>query len=166
MVAIKQTPAVPDTTTGAPVSNEQAADFAALQAMASGDPAAPAPAADPDVPDYSVEAAGMVDMVAALIVGYEPKCAPHWGDDRKANISAALAPVLEKYNFTLGNIPPELTLLVMAAPPLYLSMRIIADGMNNAKPPAAPQKSAPVVVPKDPAALDVATHSPEMMAVL
>lgn len=175
MGAIKQTPAAPDVTTGAPASPEQAADLAALHAHASADPTAPAPAPEPEAVNYAIEAAGMVDLCAALICGYEPKCLPHWGDDRKAGITAALSPVLEKYDFTLGSIPPELTLLVMAAPPLYLSMRIIADGMNK----QAAQKSADsgdmnaggVTVPgkpaaHDPASLDVPTHSKEMMTVL
>lgn len=127
-------------------------------------PVAADAAQDPAAPDYATEASALVDMVAAMICGYEPKCLPLWGDDRKAGISAALAPVMEKYNFTLGAIPPEITLLIMVGPPLYQSARIIADGMN--KQQAKPQDpSAPVAAPEPGAnAVATETHSPEMMS--
>lgn len=120
-----------------------------------------APAA-PAAPDFVTEANGMVDMVVALITGYEPRAVPLWSAARKAGVSAALVPVLQKYNFTLGNMPPEITLLVMAGPPLYQSMKIIADGMQ---PKAAPDAAAVVVKPVENggAAVEGGTHSVAMM---
>lgn len=117
------------------------------------------PAAAPAGPDYATEAAALTDMVVAMIVGYEPKCAQFWPDERKAGVAAAAAAVMEKYNFTMGAIPPEITLLVMAGPPLYQCSRMIAEGMNKtaAKPVASVQTDAGA---PDPATV---THSADMM---
>jgi hypothetical protein len=148
----------PDVTTGDPVSPEQAADLAALQAQIDGAAPAAAPA-EPQGPDFNTEATSLVDMVAAMICGYEPKCLPLWGDDRKQGIAAALVPVMEKYNFTLGNIPPEITLLIMVGPPLYQSSKIIAEGMNKPAEKVVNEAPPPAADPSK-----TATASPEMMA--
>lgn len=129
-------PAQPDLTTANQAPNpglDQLEGIAAAADMGTAqveNPGAELPGQTPPGPDYGTEAAAMVDMLAALITGYEPKCAPHWGDDRRAGIVAALVPVMQKYNFTMGNIPVELTLLVMAGPPLYMSMKIISEEMK------------------------------------
>jgi hypothetical protein len=140
-------------------SPEQAADLAALQAHI-------APGAEeqnliePVGPDFGTEASQMTDLVAAMITGYEPKTLHIWDEPRKAQIAASLAPVLEKYNFTLGNIPPEFYLLMLVGPPLYQSSKIIADGMNRREVQAAP----PPPVMQSNGAPNGATHSPEMMS--
>lgn len=151
----------PDVTTGAPVSPEQAADLAALRAHIAPDESATAPQ-EPAALDYATEASAMVDMFAALVTGYEPKTLPIWDEPRKAGVSAALAPVLEKYAFTLGNIPPEFYLLVVIGPPLYQSSKIIAEGMN-AKPAAPARVIAQAGQAPGSNAVSTATHSPEMM---
>lgn len=126
----------PDVTTAKQAPNaglDQLEGIAAAADMGTAqveNPGADLPGQTPPGPDYGTEAAAMVDMIAALVTGYEPKTAPHWGDQRKAGIVAALVPVMQKYNFTMGNIPVELTLLVMAGPPLYMSMKIIAEEMK------------------------------------
>lgn len=104
-------------------------------------------ALDADTPppmDFNAEAAQAVDMFAALIVGYAPKTADIWNDGTKDRISAALAPVMQKYGVTFGNLPPELTLLIVAGPPLYLSARIVADQMKADRAPKA-DKDKPAV---------------------
>ena len=149
----------PDLTTGAPVSPEQAADLANLAAMIEPDPVLPGEPGTPPATDYTTEASGAVEMLAALIVGYEPKCLPLWDDPRKAGIAAALAPVMEKYNFSLGKIPPEITLLIIIAPPLYQSSKIIAEGMNKREAEAKPA----ALVAEAGAAPTGATHDAAMM---
>ncbi len=111
------------------------------------DPNAPPP---PAVIDYAHEARGMVDMFGALATGYAPKCAPLWAAETKQRIAEATAPVMAKYNFTLGAMPCELVLMVVAGPVLYQTSRIIAQQMNDEKQAAAKvqaegtQKAAPV----------------------
>ena len=94
------------------------------------DPNAPPP---PPVLNYQTEARGMVDMFAAFATGYAPKCAPIWDEETKARISIATAPVMEKYGFTLGNIPPELILVGVAGPVLYQTSKVIAQQINDDK---------------------------------
>lgn len=107
--------------------------------------------------DYMIEAAGAVDTFAALAVGYAPKAADLWDTEAKNRITAALAPVMEKYNFSLGALPPELTLLIVAGPVLYQTSRVIASQMADqrakAKPPA-------VAKPADPHAGQLGTQRP------
>lgn len=97
-------------------------------------------------PDYMIEARGTVDMFAALVVGYAPKAESVWTDQAKQRTAAALAPVMEKYAFSFGNMPPELTLLIVAGPLLWQTSRIVAAQMaeekakakKDAKPDQAP----------------------------
>jgi len=103
-------------------------------------------------PDYAHEANGCVDFFAALITGYCPKAEPIWTDKTKARVSAALAPVFEKYSFTMSAAPPELILLIIAGPPLFQSARLIAAQLQaeraaqpKAKPPADDQAPKPEV---------------------
>lgn len=152
----------PDVTTGEPANAglDQLAGLAAAADAESFTVANPGVVVEAaPVVNYHTEAAGLTDMVAALICGYEPKCLPLWGADRKAAIAGALAPVMEKYNFTLGAIPPEITLIIIAAPPLYQSMKIIADGM---KPKAQADIKKPVASVEESGA--TVTHDPAMMA--
>lgn len=147
---------------------DQLAGVAAAADLATADienPGAPEAEAVPAAPDYATEASGLTDIVAALITGYEPRTVPLWGDERKAQIAAALAPVMQKYNLTLGNMPPELTLLVMAGPPLYQSMRIIAERMKpqqgKQSEGATKAEQRPIITPET--VEGTATHSPAMM---
>jgi len=100
------------------------------------DPNAPPP---PAVIDYAQEARGLVDMLGALITGYAPACGPLWNESTKGRIAEAAAPVMVKYNFSIGGMPPELVLLVVAGPVLYQSSKIVAKQMNEDR------KTAPVV---------------------
>ena len=84
-------------------------------------------------PDYMLEARGTVDMFAALVVGYAPKAESVWTDQAKQRTAAALAPVMEKYAFSFGNMPPELTLMIVAGPLLWQTSRIVAAQMAEEK---------------------------------
>lgn len=94
----------------------------------------------PQGPDYMIEARGTVDMVTAMIVGYAPKCESVWTEPAKARTAAALAPVMEKYGFNFGAMPPELTLIIVAGPLLWQSSRIVAAQMAEDKAKAAKEK--------------------------
>lgn len=105
-------------------------------------------------PDYLTEARGTVDMFTAMMVGYAPKCESVWSEPAKARTAAALAPVMEKYGFNFGAMPPELTLIIVAGPLLWQSSRIVAAQMADDKAKAA--KDKPKADPSDP--LTRATH--------
>jgi hypothetical protein len=100
----------------------------------------------PQGADYGIEARGAVDMFAAMVVGYAPKAEKVWTDAAKHRTAAALAPVMEKYGFSFGALPPELTLMIVAGPLLWQSSRIVAAQMAEEKaksePPPKVEKSA------------------------
>ena len=93
-------------------------------------------------PNYGIEAAKAVDTVAGFITGYAPECEPLWGDQTRANITAALTPVLEKYQMTMAALPPELLLLLTAGPVLYQSAKLVATKMQREKQAALPPRQA------------------------
>jgi len=90
--------------------------------------------------DYGIEARGAVDMFAAMVVGYAPKAESVWTDAAKHRTAAALAPVMEKYGFSFGALPPELTLMIVAGPLLWQSSRIVAAQMAEEKAKSEPPR--------------------------
>lgn len=97
--------------------------------------------------DYATEAAASVDMFAALVGGY---CAPAgalFTTEKKQAIAGALAPVLEKYGFTFGALPPEITLLIVAGPVLYQSSKLVAAQIRDEQAAAAKARPAAVQAP-------------------
>lgn len=97
----------------------------------------------PPPPDYATEAAGAVDFFAAMATGYCPKAEPIWSPACKGRVAAALVPVFEKYNFTMGGMPPEFALLLVAGPPLYQTSRLIAAQIAADRAEAAAKNPAP-----------------------
>lgn len=98
--------------------------------------------------DYATEAAATVDTFAALVGGYCPAAGELWDTTKKQAVAMALAPVMEKYNFTLGALPPELTLIIVAGPLLYQTSKVVAGQMAADK---AKAKQATAQVQKTPA---------------
>lgn len=126
-----------------PTSDLDALDSLAAQVDADHTGTLPDGSAIADQPppiNYGQEAAATVDTFAALLTGYCPATLPLWGDDKKAAVAAALAPVMEKYGFTLGAMPCELVLIITAGPLLYQSSKIVAQQMASEKAKATPQK--------------------------
>ena len=91
-------------------------------------------------PDFMTEARGMVDMFAAMAVGYAPKAESVWTEQAKARTAAALVPVREKYAFSLGAMPPELTLIIVAGPLLWQTSKIVAAQMAEEKAKTKPKE--------------------------
>lgn len=87
--------------------------------------------AGPQAPDYQIEASGAVDTFAAFVVGFAPKAESLWTDKAKARTAAALAPVLEKYNFSFGVLPPEVTFILVAGPLLWQTSRVVAAQIDR-----------------------------------
>ena len=92
----------------------------------------------PPPKNYAIEASATVDTFAALVGGYCPPAGALWDETRKQAVSAALVPVMEKYGFSLGALPPELTLIIVAGPLLYQTSKMIAGQMAQDKAKAKP----------------------------
>lgn len=93
--------------------------------------AAPGPGGElvplqPTGPDYGMEAAMMVDLFAGMACGYAPAAQAVWTDPAKMRTALALAPVLAKYNVSMGALPPEVVLIVVAGPLLWQTARCVA----------------------------------------
>jgi len=85
----------------------------------------------------------MVDMFAAMAVGYAPKADSVWTEQAKARTAMALAPVMEKYAFSFGAMPPELTLIIVAGPLLWQTSKLVAAQMAEEKAKAKPKEAKP-----------------------
>lgn len=103
--------------------------------------AVPMPEAQPG-PDYHREASGAVDMFAAMLTGFAPKAADIWTPGTKQAVAGAMVPVMEKYGFSFGAMPPEVLLLIVAGPPVYQSARLMADTIEEKRAEAAKEKAA------------------------
>lgn len=91
-------------------------------------------------PNFGQEAEGAVEMFTGLLVGYAPAAASIWTPEAKQRTAAALVPVMEKYGFSFGNLPPELTFAFVAGPLLWQSARVV--GQQAAKDKAQAQAQA------------------------
>ena len=109
----------------------------------------PEQAAAQEITGFQQQAQMMVDLFVGMLTGYAPETKPIWSYDTRARVADALWPVLQKYNFTMGNMPPELTLLIMAAPPLWMSMKIVAEKMRADKMAARANAAKPVETVND-----------------
>lgn len=95
--------------------------------------------------DYHKEAATAVGIFADLLAGYAPATSAVWTPEARARTAAALGPVLAKYGVTLGTLPPEITLAIVAGPLLWQSARLVAAQAQS------DQAAAPGVVIDTPA---------------
>lgn len=113
----------------------------------------------PQGPDYLTEARSMVDLGGALVTGYCPEAVVHWSDETKGNMAASLAPVMEKYGWTTGGMPVELTAALVCGPVVWASAQLIkakiarerAAAIEAAQPPR-PREPAPFsspIVPRE-----------------
>lgn len=136
MVTLVKTP-VADAAKQATTQTSGNADLDALQSLADKTDAEHSDAivetdaaGQPPELNYKVEASKCVDMIAAMMLGYCPPTATVWTEDKKTAVSAALAPVLEKYGVTMAAMPCELVLVFVAGPALYASAKLVATQMK------------------------------------
>jgi hypothetical protein len=97
--------------------------------------------------NYATEAAASVDTFAALVGGYCPAAGELWDAERKKAVTLALAPVMQKYGFRLGALPPELTLIIVAGPLMYQTSKAVAAQMAADKAKAKPKAETLDTVP-------------------
>jgi len=83
--------------------------------------------AAPAGPDYLQEATVIVSVCVAITVGMVPPAASVWTQPVQDRIAGALAPVMEKHSFTVGDIPPELGLAVALVPPMMQTYKLYAE---------------------------------------
>jgi hypothetical protein len=93
--------------------------------------------------NYALEAQKMVDMVGALACGFCVEATPLWAPPIRANMAGTLAPVLEKYGFTMGAMPVEIAAIITCGPVLWQTARLIGEKIRRdraaASDPQAPQ---------------------------
>jgi len=106
----------------------------------------------------------MVAGFATMIAGFSETAGALWDESTRARVAATLAPVLLKYNFTMGGMPVELVLALTAGPVLWQTSRIIAANLAKKKQLAKPAKPEAVATtdPADPAAPGAPAVHPQM----
>jgi hypothetical protein len=119
------------------------------------------PQVAPQGPDFAQEAGLMVDMFASLVGGFSDKAGQLWTDQKRALVASSLAPVLVKYNFSLGAMPVELGFLIAAGPVLWQTSRIIAAEMQAKEKAERAAKAARTVdAPRQPSQAGAQGPSP------
>ncbi|WP_250479127.1 MULTISPECIES: hypothetical protein [unclassified Caballeronia] len=127
-------------------ANGTAGNFAALGGMAADidgqaheamNPGAAQAAAEAAAaaPDYLTEAKGTVEFLGAMLDGYAPGAG--FKPAEVERMSMAVAPVMEKYGFTLGAMPCELVALIVCGPVLYNSAKVVAAKLRADQAEAA-----------------------------
>lgn len=89
------------------------------------------PNAPPEPPGREEQARDMVNAFVGLAAGYAPEVQNHWPEAQIQASAAVIAPLLEKYNFSLTNIPPELMAIIVLGPPLYQTAKVIARKIES-----------------------------------
>lgn len=124
-----------------------AADAAGIDAAA-GSPNEP-PRQDAPQPSADVEATAIVDLAAAALAAWFPSTAAVLTPAARQPVALALAPVLEKYGFTMGDLfaqwGPEIRLVMAAAPlaiPLAHAIRQDRQAARREAKPEAQQDAA------------------------
>lgn len=134
---------------------ELAGDIATVDA-AGQDQARSAPQ-DPPRPSADDEAQQLVDLAAAALGMWYPSTREILTPERRAPVALALAPVLEKYGLTMGDLfaqwAPEIR-LAMAVAPLAIP---IANAIRKDRQEASAGRTAPAAEKPnpDPAAGDI-----------
>jgi hypothetical protein len=95
------------------------------QAPAPDHPGPPAPAGDGA--DWMSEARDCVELLRSFLVTLYPATAAVWTDQACARLTAVTAPVLQKYDLTLGRFGPEIAFAVVALPLISRTREAIAS---------------------------------------
>lgn len=112
--------------------------------------------------DYVSEARGIVDLLASTLEALYPSTASILTEAKRAALAVAWAPVMAKYNFTMGGLfgawGAEINALFVTVPlalPLIAAIRAdraAAAAEQAAKPaPPPPPASSPAMTPAPPA---------------
>lgn len=109
-------------------ASTDAESAATIAAATPPDPNAPPPPAPP--PGSSEVAADIVNSFAELVTSYAPDAAEIWTAKNREMSAAVLAPLVEKYNFSLERIPPELIAAFVIGPLLWKTSTAVGDKLK------------------------------------
>lgn len=100
------------------------------------------PVAAPVAADYAGDARKLVQMVSSFLCSLSPHARGLWTEETCEKIAAVLQTVMEKHQWQLHELSPEIKLLLVAAPTLLAS----GQGISAEKPPpqadASPRRRA------------------------
>lgn len=150
--------------TKTPANTEQAADLAALQAVANDTPAgAPAPAGQHQAvqgPDLAQEIAGLVSVAVATLSPIFPSLKGIYTDETTAAASNAIAVVCKKHGWLsggmMGNYGEEIACLAIVGPLAFATYQGVQSDLEAKRATAKVEKlesldlSAPIEVPTGP----------------
>lgn len=88
--------------------------------------------------DYDADSQKIVAMVADFLGGLSPQAREMWPEDTQKNIAAVLRQVMEKHQWTLDDLSPEIKLLLIAGPTLLASLnrQVTPPPAQETEPPA------------------------------
>jgi hypothetical protein len=89
-------------------------------------------------PSLEVQALDAVNTFAALVCGYAPKAAAIFTAESKAMGAAVLAPVMEKYGWSMLSMPCEFAAAIVLGPMLYQSMLCVREEMEAKRAAKSP----------------------------
>lgn len=120
----------------------------------------------PLITNHQAEAKATVETLGALMAGYCPPAGEMW-NSRADAMAAALTPVFEKYGWSLGAIPCELTALIVIGPVAYQCSKLIAYQIEQEraarKPAAKPAQAQATPQTAAPEELGPARHPQEAL---
>lgn len=118
-------------------------DLTNLAGLAAEADAGAAPAAPPGQegaatePTRNDQAADLVKMFSGLVIGYVPETASVLNEAAQLRCAIAIAPVLEKYNFSMDALPCELVAAVIVGPVIYSAGKIVVAKFQAERAQAA-----------------------------
>lgn len=98
------------------------------------------PNAPPPEPTRHEQAVDLVNMFSGMVTSYAPDAAAIWQPEAKEASAAVIAPLLEKYNVSLVNLPPELIAVLVLGPLLYKTAKVVALKIETDKKAAQPAR--------------------------
>lgn len=93
----------------------------------------PDPNAPPPPPSLEEQAEDAVNLFSGLIVSYAPETAEIWTPEAKKAAVTVLVPVMQKYGWSMFELPVELSAIMVLGPLLWRSFKIIAAKMKQAE---------------------------------
>jgi len=101
--------------------------------------------------DYAMESESLITVICALILPVYPSLREVYSREVQGKIASALAPLLAKYNLTLGRFAPELGAAAVILPLVPATMDAIkADRIEARKKRAAGAQNTSVSVARGP----------------
>lgn len=98
------------------------------------------PNAPPEPPSLEEQSLDGINMIAMMFMQYAPETATVFTPEANKMAAAAMVPVMEKYGWTMFNLPCELTAAIVVGPMLYKASKIVAEKIKADRQLKAPQQ--------------------------